>query len=33
VHSASGSVEALPTDEVLRFLRSHGALSENRRSK
>jgi D-aminopeptidase len=33
VHSAAGSVEALPTDEVLQFLRSHGALSENRRSK
>jgi D-aminopeptidase len=33
VHSASGSVEALPTEEVLQFLRSHGALSENRRSK
>jgi D-aminopeptidase len=33
VHSASGTVEALPTDEVLQLLRSHGALSENRRSK
>jgi D-aminopeptidase len=28
VHAASGSVEALPVNEVLQFLRSHRALVE-----